>query len=383
MTIDPVRARALRWIVAAGLLAATLAIGIGIGGPHARLAQFVLMFAWSLYLTCILPGTGRSVALTICSLTFGLVVLEGVAVVVETTPPRTIADGSLYTDRPDLGWGPSRPGAFPVQRIAGDGHVIYDATYTIDNALLRHTGSAIAGHSTIFLGDSFTFGDGVDDADTMPQAYADLGDRASPVLNLGYSGYGPSQALRTLQTGLFDKQFGTPDMFVLTTAAWHVERTGCLADFSLRGPRYVWDGRALSYAGACAPRASNVLRAYLANTAFYRVFLATRLAPRPSGADFETYVRVIADIARLARERYGASLVVAYLRDPYYLIGKPLTDDEIVQRLDALGVEVIDATLPARADLVIAGDGHPTPAANRMRAKMLIDALHPAAPLQR
>jgi hypothetical protein len=48
-----------------------------------------------------------------------------------------------------------------------------------------------------------TFGQGVPDADTLPQAFADATGHRWRVLNLAFPGYGPQQFLRSLETDIF------------------------------------------------------------------------------------------------------------------------------------------------------------------------------------
>ena len=218
-----------------------------------------------------------------------------------------------------LGTGPTR-NAFPVTKTAADGHLIYKTSYTIDSNLLRQTTSAPGERPIVFIGDSFTFGEGVDDASTMPQAFADLTGRKIPVLNLGYSGYGPSQPLRALQVGLFNKELGTPRAVVLLTSAWHAERTGCLAGFSARGPRYTFDGHDLSYRGPCASKLGMYLRTWLdQHRLLSRFSRITSAVQRPAAQDFETYAQIVGAIAHEVRTHYGAPLIVLYISSPEYL----------------------------------------------------------------
>ncbi len=313
--------------------------------------------------------------LSLCSIAFSLIVLESIASLSERAPGNVAIDGSVYAEKPDLGWGPGRAGTFAVTKTGPDSHVIYKTAYTIDADLIRETTSEPGQRPVVFIGDSFTFGEGVSDADTMPQAFADLTDRKIPVLNLGYSGYGPSQPLRALQVGLFDKQLGKPRAFVLLTSAWHAERTGCLAGFSLRGPRYTWDGHELSYRGRCASPWQMYWRAWLDRTVFYRVFLASHFDPQPTDADFETYARIVGAIAQEVHRRYGAPLIVFYLESPEYLGKNRAIDTKVEGELKAFGADVVEAALPPDPALIIAGDGHPTPPAHRMRAQILYDYL--------
>jgi hypothetical protein len=79
-----------------------------------------------------------------------------------------------------------------------------------------------------FFGCSFTFGEGLNDSATLPQAFADSLDRRERVLNLGFSGYGPQHFLSELQSGILDSVIGPqPKLFVFLTSAGHAERSAC------------------------------------------------------------------------------------------------------------------------------------------------------------
>lgn len=70
---------------------------------------------------------------------------------------------------------------------------------------------------------------------------------------------------------------------------------------------------------------------------------------------------------------------ILYLADPPYTKRAGTDDRQIVQRLRAGGLLVIEANLdpedfPGRP-LIIPGDGHPTGVANRARALLMHDAL--------
>jgi hypothetical protein len=67
------------------------------------------------------------------------------------------------------------------------------------------------------------FGVGLNDADTLPQAFADSLNRKVRVLNLGFGGYGPQQFLSELQSGVADSVIGrAPRLFVFVTEATEV-----------------------------------------------------------------------------------------------------------------------------------------------------------------
>ena len=85
------------------------------------------------------------------------------------------------------------------QRVDGD-RVIYDFTYTLDQKSARITPaspSTATGQDLVFFGCSFTFGVGVSDSETLPNAVA----RRAPgwrVTNFGVGGYGPAHMLQRI-----------------------------------------------------------------------------------------------------------------------------------------------------------------------------------------
>ncbi|MEO8813566.1 MAG: hypothetical protein ABI376_11730 [Caulobacteraceae bacterium] len=118
-----------------------------------------------------------------------------------------VGGGRFVIPDPLLGYGP-RPDARARVTWRRLGRTIYDARYAIDADGYRRTGVSAApkAETTVFLGDSYTFGDGLNDADTLPQRFADVtGER---VVNAAFSGYGPGQALRLIQSGRPARLFG-------------------------------------------------------------------------------------------------------------------------------------------------------------------------------
>jgi hypothetical protein len=112
------------------------------------------------------------------------------------------------------------------------------------------------------MGCSFTYGDGVADAETMPyQAGVRSGGKCA-VYNFGYSGYGPHQMLAALQRGLVrDVVSETPRWVIYQGLSDHVERCGG-AKWDTDGPWYVLgaSGRP-EYRGSFPERAGGARRA--------------------------------------------------------------------------------------------------------------------------
>ena len=137
-----------------------------------------------------------------------------------------------------------KPGVFTAKKIASNGDVLYDTIFTIGPDGFRVTPKYgdKQSHRINFLGDSFTFGEGVADNETMAYYVGDLvnhqkqGTKWAPleVKNYGIHGWGIHQGLAVLQSQL-DTQANLN--FVLT-APWHASRVGCADFFSLGSPKY-------------------------------------------------------------------------------------------------------------------------------------------------
>lgn len=341
-----------------------------------RLFTFACLFLILADLTSLTQKKIRDVLLGVTSLVLGILVLEAVSD--RISPQATLKTTQGLTVRqPVLGWGPQHSGRFHARKIdPKTGTVIYDVDYTIDTNLLRRTDSCETCGTIAFFGDSVTFGEGINDGNTLPQAFADGLDRKERVLNLAYSGYGPQQFLRELETGRFDQVIGPrPKLFVFLTGAWHAQRTACKASWVLYAPRYALENGKLVYKGPCYTGIGLWLQEWGVHAALYRKFIEPDLE-RLTDDDFELYVRILLAAVSLAEEKYKVPTLIPYLRLPKaYFHGTSFSDDEIIRQLRAGGADVLDLSSlqkpTAGALLAIPGDGHPTPYANRLRAAIL------------
>ncbi len=363
-------------LVALSLLLALIAwVELKQPTPFFRLLSFVFVFLWFACLASLARGRSRDLLAMLASLGFGLCVLEMAAILLE---PKTLLNVSAgWTDyEPVLGWGASKAGTYHATSVdPKTGAMIYDVDYTFDANLLRQTISARSGRPIVFFGDSFTFGFGLNDADTMPQAFADLLQRKQRVLNLGNGGYGPQQFLRTLETGFRDGVIGPdPKLFIYTALPTHAERAACKSPWALNAPRYALENGALAFKGPCYEGWRLRAERFLLDTAAYRYFIQP-YRRRIVREDVELFVRELAAAANLAKEKYHVDTLVLYVRSPGDLGNASVTDDEMMRRLGDAGAMVVDASLQKEkaegAAIGIPGDGHPTPLANRLRAELI------------
>jgi hypothetical protein len=336
-------------------------------GPF-RLFTLISLFLLLADATSLCLGRLRDFLLVASSLAFGLSVLEAAASY-SVPEAEIVATPNLTVRQPVIGWGPRRPGRFHVRKFDPEnGTVIYDVHYTIDKNLLRETNSCEACATVAFFGDSMTFGEGINDSDTLPQTLANDFDGKLRVLNLGYSGYGPQQFLRELQTGRFDSVLGkNPKLFVFLTGNWMVERSACKSPWILYAPRYELENKQVVYKGACDTGPMLWLRQWLVHSALYREFIEPS-ERQVTKRDVDLNIGILKAAAALAKSKYGAEMVFPYIgADPMTI--------QIVRELQAAGADVVDVSLselaPAGDRLNIPGDGHPTPLANRLRAAIL------------
>ncbi|MEJ0095021.1 MAG: SGNH/GDSL hydrolase family protein [Methylocella sp.] len=341
-----------------------------------RLVSLILAFFLLADVASLMRGKSRDLALALASLVFGLSLIEGAATALEVKQMLVVTPGwSVF--QPITGWGAEHPGRYHAVRTdPKTGATIYSADYTIDSNLLRQTNSAKTGPAIVFFGDSFTFGFGVNDADTLPQLFADSLDRKQRVLNLGVGGFGPQQFLREMQTGLYDSVIGPqPKLFIFMTAVWHAERTACKYSWGAHAPLYAVENDQLVFKGACYEGLGLWAQQFLWNSASYRLFVEP-FRQKMSHDDIELYIRIVLAAVKLAKEKYGVPTLIPYIPEKEdYFAGTGFSDEAIIQRLTDGGAIVIDVSIDQKAGnespLKIPGDGHPTPLANRIRAGML------------
>ena len=310
-------------------------------------------------------GALQNSLVTTATLCVGFAVVEGYY---EARDPN-VALSAPGMWRPDENFGSVAVSKGPHQVYETiDGKTIYRVTYTLNDRLLRATTSPADAPGVRFFGDSYTFGVGLDDSGTLPQAFADI--TGANVENYGFPGYSPAQTLLAMQKGLFDKDIATAKLFILETESFQVDRTACLPSWTAGAPRYVLTDGKLELAGHCRSHPWQSLASYK--------HLLAPLLERPSRADVETYIAVVNAITELAHMKYKVPIIILDMErdDPFYVAHAGFTSTDLDARFRAAGAIVVpdDTTAPIET-LRIPGDGHPTGEANRQLARKLADAV--------
>ncbi len=125
--------------------------------------------------------------------------------------------------------------------------LLYDVTYTIDDNGHRITPGATAqndSQSIIFFGCSFTFGEGVNDSESMPYIVGEL--QKDKVYNYGFHGYGPHQMLSAIENNLISCN---PKYVIYQAHHVHAARSAGYSSWDYHGPKYIIEGGELVFCG--------------------------------------------------------------------------------------------------------------------------------------
>ncbi len=162
--------------------------------------------------------------------------------------------------------------------------IIYDAIYTSDNDGLRISPNLNnnAPINVIFLGGSFTFGDGLMDAETLPYQFEILGKGNYSTFNYGRSGSGARGMLRDVIISGFLKSTlngKIPNIAIFTSLGVHV------------------------------------LRDYNYNPYWYRIIrksflFQNKFSPSRWDVNVKNYVDYLSTIEKILREKYNTKLIV-------------------------------------------------------------------------
>ena len=255
--------------------------------------------------------------------------------------------------------------------------MLFDVVYRTDSLgrrlTPRETIVAPTRHA-LFFGCSATFGEGVEDRDTLPAQF----ERLRPsfrAYNYGFCGWGPQQAFEWTLDPSLPSQIAEPEgvaiytylvghedraigrMSVVTSwgrsmPCWELERDGSLA-------------RTGSFASAHPLRQK--LYEIAARSEILR-YLSIDLPLRRSDDSF----RLVARLLRATANEYGK----AFPRGRFYVVISPSASPgiRILPYLKSEGLRVLDYSRlfdPMALGLFIEGDRHPTPEAYRLMAERL------------
>lgn len=380
--------------IVVGLLAAAAAL-VALPAP----AVFAAVFLSAAFLHGAIAWRRPVVRLALlnCSLLLMVFTVAEAAALWRAAPPlrdeTTDADGRDIRFRAHdvLGYGPPASASVRWRRFSG-ADLLFDVTYHTDAHARRITPQVDGPHDCVlFLGDSFTFGAGVRDEQTLPHL---VGTALAPryaAVNFGFSGYGPHQALAAMEHGLIDAVGCRPRHAIYFAIPDHAMRAARQQPWDLHGPRYerAADGSAVArghFDDPDAPRDGALSR--LAMRALSKSRLLDWLVVRPlttvaSDADIALMVAVTQGQARwLQAHAPGCDFSVLFWDEPGSAVGErildalartPLRVDRVSAMLDGFASDPSQYELHPR-------DRHPNPRAYALLADALVRRITSAPP---
>jgi len=301
-------------------------------------------------------------------------------------PPQVHYEGDYTVDffRPDdlLGY-TVKPDARMTSIKKSDDTVIYDVVYSIDKYHRRVTpveGPEQRHKFLLFFGDSFTFGEGVQDDETLPYYVAQSAPEYQPY-NYGLSGYGPQEMLAKLQSDdLAHEVTETEGIAIYTFIDAHVERAiGSMYIYNAWGnrmPYYTidWQGNLVRRGNFTTGRPLlSILYLALGQSEIAKYY-HVNIPPRLTDRHYAFTARVIAEARDTFRAKFNS--------DEFYVVIYPDEGDyaeDIIPHFEQLGLKYLNyderIKLSSEEGLSIAGDGHPTGKAHQMVAKWIVEDL--------
>jgi hypothetical protein len=269
------------------------------------------------------------------------------------------AEQGAHVPDPVLGYAPNPHAQSVAARRVKDNEVLYDVVYTTDEEGRRITPDRgdKADTAVLFLGCSFTVGDGLNDQETFAWQLGEILGEKFQVYNYGISGHGAHHMLGLVESGRLDALAGRyKQIYVFyLTSSWLPIRCLGYTPFHM-GPRYILENGALKYAG----KFSHTVDRLFAHSRTYAQVKSTYYHRFASERALKTHVAIIAKAMHELNARYHAHF--AAIIWPDFTFAEPMLQAHGVRTLPLSHAMPDYASAPAK--YTIKGDGHPNALAN-------------------
>ncbi|MEK8019270.1 MAG: hypothetical protein VSS75_020555, partial [Candidatus Parabeggiatoa sp.] len=165
-------------------------------------------------------------------------------------------------------------------------------------------------NSVLFFGGSFTFGEGVNDNETMPYRFEEKG--IFKAFNFGFHGYGPHQMLAILENEI-EKAIVSdipPKFAVYQAIPSHIARCAGRAWWDQSGPQYLLNEQGeAAYQGPFKNFLMSRFMTLMTRSNIVRKALSSS-AQATSSADIDLFVSIVNQSKNLFKARYGGQFYV-------------------------------------------------------------------------
>ena len=224
--------------------------------------------------------------------------------------------------------------------------------------------------ATIFMGCSYTFGDGVSDNQTLPYQYYE-NDTTKNVYNYAIDGWGPQQTLKLLQKrNIRNEVLGDTVTGIYVFIEDHLRRVICdkhhVVSWTKDFDCFAIEHDSLISKGTFAEQ-------YPYRLWFYKIITETKVFDRfdiPLHPTIDSY-RITAGIIKQSALAFGHQ----FKQSRFYVVIYPGQDTHIIPYLETLGVKVIDLSSLFKdpVEMLIPNHGHPIPKAYEIVAQKIYD----------
>jgi hypothetical protein len=322
----------------------------------------------------------RRAALVAAGLALPVAAVESVARFLDAREAASVQTTELspgyYRSHDVLGFAPSPNSRSTGTRVNGR-DTVYSVTYTIDGDGLRvgpEPRSTNPADCVLFFGDSFTYGEGVADRETIPYVVGVLS--GYRIYNFAYHGYGPHQMLAAIEQGMVSRVVRCqPRTIVYAAIADHPWRAAGQAPWDQHGPRFVLGKDGPIYTGPfdAAPPGRPLWERVLRRSHAYRLYVAARVT--------DNDIALFAAIVAAARDRLHALYPSASF---HVILWDAESASALIRReaeaLQHAGItpQLASAMLPGYAKTPLAyelgpTDHHPNAATDRLVAQFVVD----------
>lgn len=285
-----------------------------------------------------------------------------------------------------LGYAPPQDGNFSCRKRS-DNELIFEVTYSFKNGkrVIPNTNFS-AERQVLFLGCSFTFGEGLEAEETVSFLFNQKSAKAFDIQNRGFSGYGPQHMLAMLQHRDLEllRNADAHHKAVYTFIPDHIRRAAGKIPWVRTGPRYeVVDGEIVykgsfnfqseEYQGTSA-NMRRIKTALFKSRLFYQVFVFRDVTDK----DIERTVAIIAESARILEvSGYQFYMIFWDIHHLDYVFrGKQFS--YFVEQLSEQRINVLFASEVIKPDeiekyTIHPKDAHPNRLANEKLARLLLN----------
>lgn len=281
----------------------------------------------------------------------------------------------------ELGYAPLQDSLNVEVKCVQRDKILYDAKYGLRNGHRLVPKDPVQDTAVaVFMGGSFTFGEGLDDVETLPAQFNRATSGFFKTLNYAFHGYGPHHALRLMDIGEATKFFGANDQCRLAFYLFipdHVRRAAGYAFWDYNGPRYELQGDSLVNAGQFSGETKSNPTGNKLQRALLEIWQRSAIAHkhfRKERIDLDEedvlLTAAIFDTLNLRWKAYHTRFLV--ILDP--AIEEWAWGEFFKKELDHRNIHYLSLqdiiTMP-KDSLYIMADGHPTEIYNQMVAEYL------------